>query len=119
MVGAVVAAGVLSVGTAEAQVTKFSTDVTTAIDSGIARLAQQLVYGDANAANGCSSNAGNSAGLAALALLEKRASADQNSVSQGYSGATAVDKARLDEVICFIIAQHKAAAHTPIVTAPI
>ena len=98
----------LSAGAASAQVTNFSSDVSSAIDAGLARLNAASAFGDANTANGCNSSAGNAAGLAALALLEKRADSNQNSVSQGYSGASAADKAKLDEVICYIINNHTA-----------
>jgi hypothetical protein len=100
----------LSAGTASAQVTNFSTDVTAAIDAGLARLTADGAYGDANPGNGVSSSAGNAAGLVALALLEKRASADQNAGQAGYAGATPADKLKLDEVIGFIIQQHGPAA---------
>jgi len=109
LAGLVALAAIFSAGPASAQVTKFSTDVTTAIDNSIARLVINGAFGDANAANGCTSTAGNAAGLVALALLEKRQSADQDAVSQGYALATATDKARIDEIMCFIIAQHTGA----------
>jgi len=107
-------AGVVAVATAilaspaNAQVTNFSTDVTAAIDAGIARLVANNAYGNANPVGGCTSTAGDAAGLVALALLEKRASSNQNAVSQGYSGASAIDQARLDEIICYIITNHTA-----------
>jgi hypothetical protein len=95
---------------ASAQVTNFSTDVSSAIDAGLARLVADQAYGDSNLANGCFSSAGNAAGLVALALLEKRASANQDAASQGYAGATAADKTRLDEIVCYIIATHTGAS---------
>jgi hypothetical protein len=101
-------ATVLGASSATAQVTNFSTDVSAAIDAGLARLTANGAYGDSNGANGFQSSAGNAAGLAALALLEKRADANQNSVSQGYAGATAADKLKLDEIIGYIIANHTA-----------
>ena len=87
---------------AQAQVTNFSTDVATAIDRGLAAL-------DASGAYGVNSSAGDAAGLAALALLEKRAGADQNSPSQGYNGATPADQARIQNIITWIIANHTGA----------
>ena len=77
----------------------FANDVNAAIDAGIANLAASGAY---NVASTC----GNAAGLCALVLLEKRVSADPNSAPQGYANANAVDKARLDNIIGFIITSH-------------
>jgi len=96
--------------TANAQVTNFSTDVSAAIDAGLNRLTINGAYGDSNVSNGCSSTAGNAAGLAALALLEKRADANQNAASNGYNGATPADKLKLDEIVCYIITTQTAPA---------
>src|SRR6187549_2491451 len=71
-------------GRAQAQVTPFSTDVATSIDNGIAYFAANGAYND-YPSNFC----GDAAGLALLALLEKRVDANPNAVSQGYSAATA------------------------------
>jgi hypothetical protein len=101
---------VLSAGAANAAVTTFSTDVSSAIDAGLARLVADGAYGNLNLADGCTSSAGDAAGLVALALLEKRVGSDQNAASTGYTGATANDKTRIDEVICFIIANHAGAS---------
>ena len=78
----------------------FANDVNAAIDSGIANLAANGAY------NAGFSNCGDAAGLCALALLEKRVSADPNSAPQGYVNASAVDKGRLDNIIAFIITNH-------------
>lgn len=85
-------------GSASAQITNFSTDVAASIDAGIGWL-------DAQGAFNNPSSAGDGAGLAALALLEKRASADQLAVSIGYAGANAADQARMDRVIEYIRAR--------------
>jgi len=106
VVGALVTAFALSANMASAQVTNFSTDVSAAIDAGLARMTADGAFGDSNTANGCASSAGNAAGLVALALLEKRADADPSSMAQGYSGASAADKLKLDEIICYIIVNH-------------
>lgn len=85
----------LFAATAQAQITNFSQDVHTAIDRGLTYMANNgwFNYGAA----------GDRSGLAVLALLEKRASADQNSLATGYSGATAADKTRIDNVIQYLI----------------
>ncbi len=82
------------VASAQAQVTKFSADVSTAIDRGLA-------YLDGAYAN--PSPAYDAAGLVALALLEKRSSADQGAPSQGYSGASTADKAKIRNIMQYII----------------
>jgi hypothetical protein len=79
--------GLLAVGTAQAQ-DNFERDVGTAIDRGIEWL-------NNNGAFNNPSSAGDAAGIAMLALLEKRASGDPNDPPQGYDGASATDKARL------------------------
>ncbi|MCA9526768.1 MAG: thrombospondin type 3 repeat-containing protein, partial [Myxococcales bacterium] len=87
-------------GTAFAQVTRFSEDVARSIDAGLA-------YLDGRGAFNNPSSAGDAAGLAALALLEKRESADPNALFQGYANANAADRARLDRVMAFIIARSR------------
>ena len=52
------------------------------------------------------SSCSDAAGLCALVLLEKRVSADPNAAAQGYANANAVDKARLDNIIGYIITSH-------------
>ena len=81
--------------TAAAQVTNFSTDVKTAIDRGL----------DKMVTNGWTNPgvAGDRAGIVALAFLEKRSSADQNAPPQGYTGASAADKAIIDGLISYLI----------------
>ncbi|MCA9526197.1 MAG: hypothetical protein KC549_07845, partial [Myxococcales bacterium] len=81
---------------AAAQITNFSEDVGRSIDAGLAWL-------DANGAFNNPSNSGDAAGLAALALLEKRQSADQDAEPLGYRNASAEDQARLDRVIAYIL----------------
>ena len=77
----------------------FANDVNAAIDAGIAHLAGAGAY---SVVSSCS----DAAGLCALVLLEKRVSADPNSAPQGYANANATDKARLDNIIGYIIANH-------------
>jgi hypothetical protein len=96
-------AAVFSASTATAQVTTFSTDVAAAIQDGLNRL-------DADGAYGAASTAGDAAGLAALALLEKRVSADQNAASQGYALASPADQIRIQNIMSWIIANHTGAA---------
>ena len=85
-------------GAAQAQVTSFSVDVNTAID-------RSLRWMDQNGAFANPSAAGEGAGLVALALLEKRESADPNSPPVGYSNAVPADQARIDAVMDFILAR--------------
>ncbi|MEZ4473938.1 MAG: hypothetical protein R3F60_24745 [bacterium] len=84
------------VSPAAAQVTNFSEDVGRSIDAG-------LTWLDNNGAFNNPSSAGEAAGLAALALLEKRQSADQNAEPLGYRNASTADQARLDRVMAYII----------------
>jgi hypothetical protein len=84
---------------AQAQITTFSTDVAAAIDAGLARLV-------ANGAYNAGSTAGDAAGLAALALLEKKVSADQTAAGQGYASASAIDKGRILNIIKWIVTNH-------------
>lgn len=82
-----------------AQVTAFSEDVHEAIDRGLDYAAAQNWF-----INGCPpAGHGDGTGLMALALLEKRADANQNALSQGYANANAIDQARADLVINRII----------------
>ena len=91
----------------------FANDVNTAIDAGIANLAANGAY------NAGFSNCFDAAGLCALVLLEKRVSADPNAAPQGYANANATDKARLDNIIGYIISTTRARASTRIAMAPI
>lgn len=91
---AVLVALALNASAASAQITNFSTDVAAAIDAGL-----DWVFNN----GGFGSGSGDAAGLVALALLEKRVSADPNSLSQGYALATASDQTRMDSVMAFII----------------
>ncbi|MBU1430245.1 hypothetical protein KKF91_06705, partial [Myxococcota bacterium] len=81
-----------------AQVTRFSEDVSRAIDQGLESLAGRGAFANP-------SPSGEAAGLVALALLEKRESADQEADRTGYSNARPQDKARLDQIMAFIIAR--------------
>ena len=83
----------LGVSSVSAQVTNFSTDVNTAINNGLNWL-------DGNTGP----HTGDSTGIVALAFMEKRVSADQNSPSTGYSGASAAYKARIDGMIAHLVA---------------
>ncbi|MCB9530015.1 MAG: MYXO-CTERM sorting domain-containing protein [Myxococcales bacterium] len=83
---------------AAAQVTNFSRDVARSIDDGLAWLDGQGAFQNP-------SNCGEAAGLCALAILEKRQSADQNAQVAGYANANAADQARIDRIMAYIIAQ--------------
>jgi hypothetical protein len=74
----------------------FEADVNTAIDRGLSWLVTNGAFNNP-------SSAGDAAGLAATALMEKRVSADINDAPQGYSNASAADKARLDSIFAYII----------------
>ena len=87
---------------AAAQVTNFSDDVATAIDRGLAWHDAQGHFADPSTCSG-----GEGAGLPALALLEKRADANYNTLSQGYAGASAADQARMDSVLGYIITRQQ------------
>ncbi len=86
-----------------AQDTNFGRDVGTAIDRGLAWMDQQGVYANP-------SNASRGAGLAALALLEKRVGVDRNAPPQGYQGASPEDQGRLDRIMAYIIARARGAS---------
>lgn len=94
--GLVAVAVLLLAASAAARVTPFSEDVATAIDRGLSWL-------DGRGAFGADSSAGNAAGLVALALLEKRESADQDAARIGHEGAQPADQQRIDRIIGYII----------------
>ncbi|MFZ4735781.1 MAG: MopE-related protein [Bradymonadia bacterium] len=105
VLGFPVAAGLaLWASTASAQITNFSTDVSTAIDRG-------LTWLDGSGAFNNPSSAGEGAGLAALALLERRQSADADAPPAGYVNSTPADQARLDRVMPYIIGRARNAAY--------
>ena len=82
-----------------AAITNFSTDVATSIDNGLAWLDSVGAFNNPSSAN-------DAAGLVLLALEEKRQSADPNSLTQGYSAASAPDQARMNNVVAYILANH-------------
>jgi len=88
----------IAAASAQAQITNFSQDVNTAINNGLGWLhTVKNVYVTSG------SSAGDAAGLAALALLEKRTSAAQNAPGQGYIGASAADQLKIDNIITYVI----------------
>jgi len=89
----------LSTSLSQAVITNFSTDVAASIDLGLGWL-------NANGAYNNPSSAGNAAGLALLALLEKRQGSDTTAVTQGYALASAADQTRMNNVVAFILASH-------------
>lgn len=96
----VVAAGALTLAAASnaMAVTPFEQDVATAIDKGLAWMT-------ANGAYNNPSSAGDAAGFATLALLEKRPSGNPGDPPQGYAGASAADQAMLRTVVLYMINQ--------------
>ncbi len=91
----------LCAGAASAQITNFSADVGRSIDDGLDWLDAQGAFANPSACR--SSDRVDAAGLCALALLEKRESADQNAAAIGYANADAVDRGRLDRIMGHII----------------
>lgn len=89
---------------AMAVVTKFSQDVNTAIDRGLAWLKPYFLAPQGG--SGFSSEGREAVGLVCLALLEKRVSADQGALGQGYAGASADDQADIERLIQYIITNH-------------
>lgn len=87
---------------ADAQITNFSTDVAAAINAGLARLQADGAYNPV-------SSAGDAAGLAALALLEKRTNASQGAPTQGYALASVIDRANILNISRWIALNHAAA----------
>jgi hypothetical protein len=80
-------------GSAQAQVTPFSTDVSTAIDRGLDYLRLAGAYTSCH----------DTQGLTLLALLEKRQSADYASEITGYEHASAADQALMETAVGFIL----------------
>ncbi len=96
LIGAVMgAAFCLMGGGAQAAATDFSTDVTAAIDDGLEYLRVQNVFTDAGGAA--------ARGLAVLALMEKRESADPNAEILGYVNSSGSDQALMRKAIELII----------------
>ena len=94
--GAVACATLLfAAGSAQA-VTPFETDVSTAINRGIEWLANNGAFNNPSSASDAS-------GLPMLALLEKRPSGNPADPPQGYTGASAGDKARLQTSAAYIL----------------
>jgi Thrombospondin type 3 repeat len=89
----------LAAGSAVA-VTPFEQDVATSIDRGLAYLDSVNTYQNPSLGG---SYSGGASGLAALALMEKRASGDPNDPPQGYDGASATDQGRMRRVMAFIL----------------
>jgi len=81
---------------ASAAVTNFSADVATSIDMGLAAFTAGGAYNDPSAC-------GDAAGLALLALLEKRQGADPNTLSQGYANATPADQSKMRKTTAYLL----------------
>lgn len=86
---------VLYVGGSQAAVTPFSQDVNAAIDDGLQYLRNQSVFTGSGGAPG--------RGLAVLALMEKRASADPDAAFLGYENSPPSDQALIRKAIELII----------------
>ena len=100
LLGAVIGGALsLSAGAAHA-VTPFEQDVATAIDRGLEYLANAGAFNNPPCCSGYGSDA---SGLPMAALLEKRASGNPLDPPQGYSGANATDKGRLETAAAFIL----------------
>ena len=83
-----------------AEETNFSRDVAAAIDDGIDWLDSQNVFSNPGSVGSQSSNA---LGLAALAIMERRISADQNAAPTGYDNATPPDQQKIQTLMTYII----------------
>ncbi len=83
-----------------AEETNFSRDVASAIDDGIDWLDSQNVFSNPAGLSGGYQNA---IGLAALAMLERRVSADQNASPSGYENATPADQQKIQTLMTYII----------------
>ncbi|HHH38652.1 MAG TPA: hypothetical protein ENK50_03640, partial [Sedimenticola sp.] len=94
----------MAIGSAQA-VTNFEQDVASSIDLGLTWLNNRGAFNNP-------SSAGDAAGLVLLALLEKRPSGDINDPPQGYDGANAVDKARMENLVAYILGRHNAGVAT-------
>ena len=79
-------------------VTPFQTDVSTAINTGLAYLAGNGVFN-----NPSSLGVNGASGIAMEALLEKRASGNPGDPPQGYTGASAADQALLRSAASYIL----------------
>ncbi len=95
LIGSAAAAAVVLGSPAQA-VTKFETDVGTAIDRGLTYFANIGAFNNP-------SSLGDGAGLAMLALLEKRVNNDPTELAQGYADATPADQARLRTAAAYIL----------------
>ncbi len=85
----------LAVGPVSGQPQNFVSDVSTAIDRGLAWLDDTGYF--------VPGVAGDATGLIALTLLEKRPGADPDAPAQGYAGASLADQARLDGLVSYLI----------------
>src|SRR5690349_14631913 len=83
-------ASTISIGVNAAPISNLNADINTAIDRGLAWL-------DGSGYNNYGS-AGDATGLVLLTLLEKRL----GTTAQGYSGASAADQARMDNLFSYL-----------------
>ncbi|MSP73938.1 MAG: hypothetical protein EXR76_17535 [Myxococcales bacterium] len=97
-------ASICAAAPAQAVITNFSVDVETSIDMGLDWLEIQGFFG--NPGMHCAGQGfGDGIGLVALALLEKRANANLNALTVGYSGSTVQNQARIDLLMPYVIAR--------------
>ena len=83
-----------------AEETNFSRDVVAAIDDGIDWLDSANVFSNPASLSEANRNA---LGLAALAIMERRVSADQNAAPTGYDNATPPDQQKIQSLMTYII----------------
>jgi hypothetical protein len=95
---------------AHAEVTNFSRDVSAAIDAGIAWLESQGAFSNPQVVVNAGTTHGDALGLVALALLERRVSADQDAEPAGYANAGAANQQKIQTVINYIINRVNATA---------
>jgi hypothetical protein len=98
-------AALLTFGAGAQAITTFEQDVSTAIDRGIEWLANQGYFNNPVVIDNYDggANTGAIGGLVLLAILEKRASGDPGDPPQGYTGASAIDQARMRNLAAFLI----------------
>ncbi|MCB1858902.1 MAG: thrombospondin type 3 repeat-containing protein [Gammaproteobacteria bacterium] len=92
------------VGSSAWSITPFEQDVSTSINMGLDWMAAQGAFNNPpSGGSGWGDVGRDAAGLSLIALLEKRASGDPGDPPQGYNGANAVDKARMETLMEFML----------------
>jgi hypothetical protein len=98
---------VLTIPSVKAEETNFSRDVAAAIDDGLDWLDSQNVFSNPSSLSTANRDA---LGLAALSIMERRISDDQNAAPVGYENATADDQVKIQTLMTYIINRATGAA---------